>query len=57
MLASRLGASAIKILMEGHNEVMVGVVNNALKITPLRVAVSKKKGLDYGLVELAHVLR
>lgn len=57
VLASRLGASAIKILMEGHNEVMVGVVNNALKITPLRVAVSKKKGLDYGLVELAHVLR
>ncbi len=57
VLASRLGASAIKILMEGHNEVVVGVVNNALKITPLRVAVSKKKGLDYGLVELAHVLR
>lgn len=57
VLASRLGASAIKILMEGHNEVMVGVVNNALKITPLRVAVSKKKGLDYGLVELAHILR
>ena len=57
VLASRLGAAAIKILMEGHNEVMVGVVNNALKITPLRVAVSKKKGLDYGLVELAHILR
>jgi 6-phosphofructokinase 1 len=52
-----LGASAIKVLMEGHNEVMVGVVNNALKITPLRVAVAKKKGLDYGLIELATMLR
>ncbi len=57
VLASRLGASAIKVLMERHNEVMVGVVNNALKITPLRVAVAKKKGLDYGLIELATMLR
>lgn len=57
VLASRLGASAINVLMEGHNEVMVGVVNNALKITPLRVAVAKKKGLDYGLIELATILR
>jgi 6-phosphofructokinase 1 len=57
VLASRLGASAINVLMEGHNEVMVGVVNNALKITPLRVAVAKKKGLDYGLIELATMLR
>ena len=57
VLASRLGASAIKVLMERHNEVMVGVVNNALKITPLKVAVAKKKGLDYGLIELATMLR
>ena len=57
VLASRLGASAIKVLMEGHNEVMVGVVNNSLKITPLRVAVAKKKGLDFGLIELAKMLR
>ena len=57
VLASRLGASAINVLMEGHNEVMVGVVNNALKITPLRVAVAKKKGLNYGLIELATMLR
>ena len=57
VLASRLGASAIKVLMERQNEVMVGVVNNALKITPLRVVVAKKKGLDYGLIELATMLR
>ncbi len=57
VLASRLGASAVKVLLEGHSEIMVGIVNNALKITPLRVAVSKKKQLDYALVELAKVLR
>ncbi len=57
VLASRLGAAAIKTLTEGHSNVMVGVVNNQVKITPLRVAVSKKKDLDYSLIELAKQLR
>jgi len=57
VLASRLGAAAVKVLTEGHSEIMVGVVNNALKITPIRVAVSKKKNLDYTLVQLAKLLR
>ncbi len=57
VLASRLGASAVKVLLEGHSEIMVGIVNNALKITPMRVAVSKKKTLDYTLIELAKLLR
>lgn len=57
VLASRLGAAAVKVLKEGHSEVMVGVVNNALKITPLRVAISKKKEIDHRLIDLAKVLR
>lgn len=57
VLASRLGASAVKVLLEGHSEIMVGIVNNSLKITPLRVAVSKKKDIDYSLIELAKLLR
>ena len=57
VLASRLGAAAVKVLLEGHSEVMVGVVNNSLKITPMRVAISKKKELDHTLIELAKTLR
>ncbi|MEP1150724.1 MAG: 6-phosphofructokinase [Balneola sp.] len=57
VLASRLGASAIKTLMEGHTGIMVGIVNNSLKITPLKVAVARKKDLDYSLIELARLLR
>jgi len=57
VLASRLGAAAVRVLTEGHSEIMVGIVNNALKITPMRVAVSKKKNLDYSLVQLAQLLR
>ncbi|MDR9419197.1 6-phosphofructokinase [Gracilimonas sp.] len=57
VLASRLGASAVKVLREGHTDVMVGVVNNSIKITPMRVAISKKKEIDHTLVELAKLLR
>ena len=57
VLASRLGAAAVRVLTEGHSEIMVGIVNNALKITPMRVAVSKKKNLDYTLLQLANLLR
>ncbi len=57
VLASRLGTAAVKVLMEGHTGVMVGILNNDLKLTPLRVAVSKKKDLDYNLVKLAKLLR
>lgn len=55
--ASRLGAAAVKLLVEGHTQVMVGIVNNALKITPLKIAVSKKKEIDHTLIELALHLR
>jgi 6-phosphofructokinase 1 len=57
VLASRLGAAAVRVLEEGHSQVMVGVVNNSLKITPMRVAISKKKALDHTLIELAKTLR
>ena len=57
VLASRLGAASVNVLKEGHSDVMVGVVNNAIKITPMRVAISKKKDIDHSLIELAKVLR
>lgn len=56
VLASRLGADAVKLLMEGHSGVMVGIVNNDIKITPIKVAVERKKDLDYSLIELAKLL-
>lgn len=57
VLASRLGAASIKVLTEGQSGVMVGIVNNELKVTPLHVAVSKEKELDRTLIELARLLR
>lgn len=57
VLASRLGAAAIKTLMEGHTNIMVGIVNGSIKITPIKIAVDRKKELDRSLIELAKLLR
>ncbi|PWN07643.1 6-phosphofructokinase [Rhodohalobacter mucosus] len=57
VLASRLGSAAVTVLIEGHSEVMVGVVNNKIKLTPLKMTFGKKKDINYELVELAKTLR
>lgn len=57
VLASRLGHAAVKVLKEGHSHVMVGIVNNDIKITPLKMTFGKKKDINFGLVDLAKTLR
>lgn len=57
VLASRLGSSAVSVLDEGHSQVMVGVVNNKIKLTPLKMTFGKKKDINFDLVELAKMLR
>ena len=56
VLASRLGAAAVQALADGHNQVMVGIINNDIKISPIRNAWSKKKSINYELLELAKIL-
>lgn len=53
VLASRLGAAAVEALLDGHDGVMVGVVNNDIKLTPMRNVWSRKKEIDYDLLGLA----
>lgn len=57
VLASRLGAAAIRAIKEGHSEVMVGIVNNTIKITPLKMTFGKRKEINFELLELAKTLR
>jgi len=56
VLASRLGAAAVDALVEGHDNVMVGVVNGDVKLTPLRQVCDRKKQIDYDLVNLSSAL-
>lgn len=57
VLASRLGFEAVKALNDGHSEVMVGIINNELKLTPLKETFGKIKEINRDLVELAKILR
>ncbi len=57
VLASRLGSAAVNALEDGHTNVMVGVVNNKIKISPIKMAWSKKKQINYELLELSQILR
>jgi 6-phosphofructokinase 1 len=56
VLASRLGKAAVQALLDGHNNAMVGVINNEVKITPIKNTWSKKKSINYELLELAKIL-
>jgi len=56
VLASRLGAAAVEALIEGHDGVMVGIVNSDLMLTPMRNVWSRKKDIDYALLQLTALL-
>ncbi len=56
VLASRLGSAAVEALLEGHTNVMVGLVNNEIKLTPMRNVWSRKKTINYELLKLTQVL-
>ena len=56
VLASRLGAAAVQALLDGHTAVMVGLVNNDVKLNPLRNVRNRKKDLDLDLISLAGLL-
>ncbi|PIQ63300.1 MAG: 6-phosphofructokinase [Bacteroidetes bacterium CG12_big_fil_rev_8_21_14_0_65_60_17] len=56
VLASRLGVAAVDALMEGHNNVMVGIINGDVRLTPSRNVWSRKKNINYELLKLTQLL-
>jgi len=56
ILASRLGAHAVRQLLEGESGVLMGLVKSQIVPTPLKEVVSNKKALDMKMFELAGVL-
>jgi len=56
VLASRLGVAAVEAVLDGHTDVMVGLVNGETKLTPLRNVYSRKKSIDYDLLKLTQIL-
>jgi 6-phosphofructokinase 1 len=56
MLATRLGTAAVEHLCAGHAGILVGTIGGKVTATPLAEVSHRKKSLDMGLLELAHVL-
>ncbi|MBO6576440.1 MAG: 6-phosphofructokinase [Rhodothermales bacterium] len=57
VLASRLGAAAVDSLMEGHYNVMVGVINGDIRLTPSKNVWGRSKAINYELLKLTEQLR
>lgn len=56
VLASRLGAASVEALIEGHTNVMVGVTNGEVTLTPMRNVWSRKKNINFELLKLTQLL-
>ncbi len=56
VLASRLGVGAVNALLDGEQNVMVGVFNNQVGLTRFNQAIKYHKEINKGLLNLAEVL-
>ncbi len=56
VLASRLGYAAVDSLLKGHQNMMVGVLNNQIVLTSLKDAIKRTKKVKNGLLEMAEIL-
>jgi 6-phosphofructokinase 1 len=56
VLASRLGVAAVEGLLDGLSNVMVGVINNKVKSTPLEKAIKEHNEIDKELLRVADIM-
>jgi 6-phosphofructokinase 1 len=56
LLATRLGAAAVKALLDGDSGIMVGLVGNQIVRTPLDEVLAEPKQLDQSFWELSRML-
>jgi len=56
VLATRLGVAAVEALLNGHTNILVGVVDGKVKLTPIAEVWSRRKEINQGELELARVV-
>ncbi|WP_343303179.1 6-phosphofructokinase [Chitinophaga niabensis] len=56
LIASRMGYAAVDALIEGNNNVMIGIVNNKIQFTPLDKAVKAKQKIDAEWFKIVKIL-
>lgn len=57
VLASRLGVAAVEAFIEGRYNVMVGIQDGDIRLTPSRNVWGRKKAINYELLKLIELLR
>lgn len=56
VLASRMGVHAVESLIKGESNVMVGVVNDTMELTPLEHAIKGKSEINKDLLRVTDIL-
>jgi 6-phosphofructokinase 1 len=56
LIASRMGYQAVKSILDGQTNVMVGIQNNQMVFIPFEDAISKRKDIDENLLRMAEIL-
>lgn len=56
LLATRLGSAALEALLQGKKDILAGLLNGKVALTPLEEIVNRKKPLDMALFELSRKL-
>lgn len=56
VLASRMGVHAVEKLLEGESNVMVGVIDDKMVLTPLEKAIKGKSEINNNLLRVADIL-
>lgn len=56
LIASRMGYSAVECLLEGRNNVMIGIVNNRMHYTPLDKAIKSKQRISEEWLRIVKIL-
>ncbi len=55
VLASKLGVGAVEALLEGKNEVMIGIVHKKVTVVPLKTALDKRVHKHDALIKVADI--
>ncbi|MDT8348009.1 MAG: 6-phosphofructokinase [Flavobacteriaceae bacterium] len=56
VLASRMGVKAVEALLEGKNNLMIGISDNKMTFTPLEQAIKGKTPIDKELIRVSDII-
>lgn len=56
VLASRLGVAAVEALLDGRNNVMVGLINNEIQFTPFTETVKRRQVINEDFLRIVKIL-